>query len=196
LHKQDLATEEQIVRTRSAQRFAQAKWDNEHEDPSAFVPTVGPGFDLSKLPATSKLLNEVADEAAVVAGLAKEYFHEKSPVTQESVGVDYRAWTCDANPKDPKDRPARSYPSGHANMGYTLAIVLSALMPEKSQAVLERAVDYAFSRQVCGDHYRSDLEASHALGNAVGVMLLHNAAFKRDFEAAKAELRAAHLTDD
>jgi acid phosphatase (class A) len=81
-------------------------------------------------------------------------------------------------------------------MGYSLAIVLSALLPEKSQVILERASDYAFSRQVCGDHYRSDVEASHALGSAVAVMLLHNATFKPDFEAAKAELRAAHLTGD
>ena len=37
---------------------------------------------------------------------------------------------------------------------------------------LVRAADYAYSREVCGDHYHSDVEASRALGTAVGVLLL------------------------
>jgi acid phosphatase (class A) len=72
---------------------------------------------------------------------------------------------------------------------------LAALIPEKSQALLIRAADYAYSREVCGDHYHSDVEASRALGTALGVMLLENRALKPQIDAAKAELRAAHLTN-
>jgi acid phosphatase (class A) len=68
------------------------------------------------------------------------------------------------------------------------------LLPEKSQAILARAADYAYSREVCGDHYHSDVEASHALGNAVGILLLNNARLKPQIEAARVELRAAGLT--
>ena len=193
--RQDLATAEKIVKTRSPQRYAQAKWDNEHEDPTAFSATIGPDFDLAKLPATAKLLNEAMVEQSVAASLAKEYFHRKFPVTHEPAG-DYRAWSCDEDVKKPADRPWRSYPSGHATMGYSIGIVLAALMPEKSQAILARATDYAYSRQVCGDHYRSDVEASHALGSAVGIMLLNNAALQADIEAARAELRAAHFASE
>jgi acid phosphatase (class A) len=71
---------------------------------------------------------------------------------------------------------------------------LAAMFPEKSQLILARASDYGFSREVCGDHYRSDVEASHALGTALGVMLLNNAALLPRIEASKAELRAAHIT--
>ena len=79
-------------------------------------------------------------------------------------------------------------------MGYSVGIVLAALIPEKSQAILARAADYAYSREVCGDHYHSDIEASHALGNALGIMFLNSPALKTQIEAARAELRAAHLT--
>jgi acid phosphatase (class A) len=75
-----------------------------------------------------------------------------------------------------------------------VGVVLAALIPEKSQAILTRAADYAYSREVCGDHYHSDVEASRALGTAVGVLLLNSASLKPQLDAARAELRAVHLT--
>ena len=104
-----------------------------------------------------------------------------------------REWTCDTADRKPDSRPLRSYPSGHATLGYSVGVVLSALIPEKSQAILVRAADYAYSREVCGDHYHSDVEASRAFGTALGVLLLNNAALKPQIDAAKAELRAAHI---
>jgi acid phosphatase (class A) len=75
-------------------------------------------------------------------------------------------------------------------------VVLASLIPEKSQAILIRAADYAYSREVCGDHYHSDVEASRALGTTVGALLLNNAALRPQVDAAKAELRAAHITSE
>jgi acid phosphatase (class A) len=192
--RKELAEAKRLVKTRTAARFAQAKWDNEHEDPSAFATTIGPEFDLGKLPETAKLLALVMNDQAIAASIAKEFFHRKFPVAAEGAVVDYRDWSCDDDVKKPADRPLRSYPSGHSTMGFSLGIVLAQLMPEKSQTILARAADYAYSREICGDHYHADIEASHALGSAVGIMLLNSAALKTQIEAAKAELRAAHLT--
>lgn len=194
LQQKELAEVQHLVKTRTPERYAQAKWDNEHEDASAFFAILGPGFDIRKLPETAKLLSVVLNDQSVIASASKVYFHRKAPVATVVPAVQaYTEWSCDADVKKPADRPLRSYPSGHATMGYSLAIVLSALMPEKSQAILARAADYAYSREVCGDHYHSDVEASHALGNALGIMLLNNSTLKPQIEAAKAELRAAHL---
>jgi acid phosphatase (class A) len=192
--KKELAEVEHVVQTRTKERYKQAEWDNEHEDPSAFAATIGPGFDLNKLPATAKLLAGVMNDQSIAASTAKEYFHRKFPVAAENSSISYHDWSCDADVKKPADRPLRSYPSGHATMGYSVGIVLAALIPDKAQAILARAADYAYSREICGDHYPADLEASHALGSAVGITLLNNAALKAEIEAAKAELRAAHLT--
>jgi acid phosphatase (class A) len=57
------------------------------------------------------------------------------------------------------------------------------------------AAHYAYNREVCGDHYHSDIEASRALGAALVQMFLENAALKPKLDAARAELRAAHLTE-
>lgn len=193
--QQELSRVDQLVRTRSKERFAQAVWDNDHEDPSAFAATIGPAFDLAKLPATARLLAIVMNDQSAAASVAKVYFHRRFPVAAagEAAGS-YHDWSCDKDVKKPADRAARSYPSGHATMGYSIGIVLAELLPEKSQMILARAADYAYSREVCGDHYHADVEASHALGNAVGIMLLNNAGLKPAIEAARAELRAAGLT--
>jgi acid phosphatase (class A) len=190
--RRELAEVERLVKTRTPERFAQAAWDNEHEDPSAFASVMGAGFDLSNLPATAKLLHAVVNDQSVVASAAKEYFHRRSPVAVSAGGAaSYREWTCDKNPRAPAERPLRSYPSAHATMGYSVGVVLAALIPDKAQAIMARAADYAFSREICGDHYQSDIEAAHALGTALGTMMLSNPALRPDIEAARTELLAA-----
>lgn len=191
--RKELAEVDQLIKSRTRERMAQAQWDNDHEDPSAFSAVIGPGFDLAKLPVTAKLLGVIMNDQSVVASASKVYFHRKAP-SSVAMASNYQDWSCDPNIKAPAERALRSYPSGHGTMGFTLGIVLSALMPEKSQTILARAYDYGYSREVCGDHYHSDLEASHALGNALGIMLLNNATLKPQIEASRAELRKAHLT--
>jgi acid phosphatase (class A) len=188
-----MAAVKRLIEQRTPERFAQAKWDAEHEDASPFFATLGPDFDLHKLPATAKLLESVLNDQGIAASTAKDYFHRKFPVTAE-MPTSYGGWTCDSGDHKPESRPLRSYPSGHGTLGYSVGVVLAALFPEKSQAILTRAADYAYSREVCGDHYHSDLEASRALGTSVGVLLLNNAGLRPQIEAAKAELRVAHLT--
>jgi acid phosphatase (class A) len=38
--------------------------------------------------------------------------------------------------RKPESRPLRSYPSGHATLGYSVGVVLAAMIPEKSQVIL------------------------------------------------------------
>ena len=192
--QEEMSAVKRLIQSRTQERYAQATWDAQHEDVSPFSGTIGTGFDLTKLPTTARLLESVLNDQGLAGSTAKDYFHRKFPVTAE-MPASYREWTCDAPDRKPESRPLRSYPSGHATLGYSVGVVLAALIPEKSQAILMRAADYAYSREVCGDHYHSDVEASRALGTAVGVMLLENAALKPQIAAAKAELRAAHLTN-
>lgn len=65
-------------------------------------------------------------------------------------------------------------------MGFSLGIVLAHLIPDKAQAILARAADYAYSREICGDHYHADIEASHALGTTIGIELLNIPKLKTD----------------
>jgi len=184
--KAELADVQQIYRTRTPERLAQAQWDNDHEDPSAFNATFGPGFDFARLPATAKLLALVDNDQSIAAGRAKAFFKRTRPWA-----LDPSIRQCDYKPNA---KPQTSYPSGHATLGYSVGYVLAALMPEKAQIIFSRADDYAYSREVCGDHFPSDLEASHVLGTAVAVQILGKPEIAPMFAAARAELRAAGLT--
>lgn len=184
----------QLIHSRSKERYAEAVWDARHEDPTPFAVAIGPNVDLAKLPATAKLLADVLNDQTVATSLAKDFFKRKFPVAAEMPGESYGEWTCDQEDRKPASRPLRSYPSGHATMAYTFGIVLSALIPEKSQAILSRSASYAYSREICGDHYHSDVEAGHVLGTTLGILLLHNEALKPEIDAAKTELKSAGLT--
>jgi acid phosphatase (class A) len=192
--QKELAAVENLIHTRSKERHDQAMWDAQHEDPTPFAAVIGPKFDLIKLPATAKLLDDVLNDQTVVTSEAKQFFKRKFPMAAAMPGDSYREWTCDVADRKPSAYPLRSYPSGHSTMAYTFGVVLAALIPEKSQEILARSASYAYSRLICGDHYASDVEAGHVLGTTLGVLLLHNAALQPEIEAAKAELRAAQIT--
>lgn len=181
----ELAELHRIQETRTAARFGQAKWDNDHEDPSAFIPTLGPNFDMAKLPATARLLVIVDHEQSVAKKMAKAAFGRSRPwiVDPSLVGCDHA-----------DDKPKTSYPSGHTTMGYAMAVVLADLLPNRAQAILARAQDYGESRLICGVHFRSDIVAGQALGTAVGVELLHAPALQADIAAARQELASTSLT--
>ena len=193
VQQREMAAVKHMIETRSKERYEQARWDALHEDPSPWIAAIGPAFDLSKLPATSKLLAGVLNDQTVATGNAKDYFKRKFPVAVQ-MPAEYSQWTCDEGDRKPASRPLRSYPSGHATMSYTFGVVLAALIPEKAQTILARSADYAYSREVCGDHYHSDVEAGHVLGTTLGSLLLHNEALKPELEAARQELKQAQLT--
>ncbi len=184
VHKAELAELHRIIAAATPERMAQARWDDDHEDPSAFYAVMGKGFDLKTLPATAELMAVVMNDQAVAASAAKNTFPRNRP------------WTSDATVKtcDPNDKPLKSYPSGHATMGFTVALVLARLVPEKAQALQTRAMDYAFSREVCGSHYPADTEASHVLAAVLATDLLASPALQDKIAAAKAELRRSGLT--
>ncbi len=183
LEKADLADVRRAIADASPERRAQAKWDDDHEDPSMYVPTLGEGFDMAKLPATREVLAIVQNDASVAAGGAKKLFQRKRPWA-----VDPSIQTC-----DPNDKPLTSYPSGHSTLGYSLGMTLAVLIPEKAQALMTRAQDYAYSRVVCGSHYVTDTRASQALSAAFVTALLKTPAFQAKLATAHAELKTAGL---
>ena len=194
VQQREMAQVKNLIHTRSKERYAEAVWDARHEDPTPFAVVIGPNFDLTRLPATAKLLEDVLNDQTIVTSEAKSFFKRKFPAAAEMPGDSYREWTCDVADRKPSALPLRSYPSGHATMAYTFGVVLAALIPEKSQAILERSASYAYSREICGDHYHSDVEAGQVLGTTLGALLLNNTALKPEIEAAKVELQAAQLT--
>ncbi|HVY34982.1 MAG TPA: phosphatase PAP2 family protein [Caulobacteraceae bacterium] len=185
--RSELAELHTLEGSRSPARLAQAQHDAEVENVTAIAEVLGPALNLDQRPATAKLFADLRAEDELAASAAKAYFHRLRPwAADAALGASPALAQCD------KGAPNSSYPSGHATMGFAAGAVLAQLMPGQAQAVLARASDYAYSRVVCGVHYRSDIEAGHVLATALVAKLMTKPAFTAELEAARAELAAAH----
>src|SRR5437879_2591695 len=136
-----------IAKRSTPDMIATATRDAKNETPTLFNDTVG--FDIAALPQTNRLLTLVAEEEDADTKMAKDFFHRERPYA-----VDPSLKTC--TPVKPGKAPT-SYPSGHASLAFSMAIVLASLVPAKSQAILARATEYAENRPVCGGQCRGDL---------------------------------------
>jgi len=174
--------------TRTPQRLARAQHDAATENFTAIAEIFGPLIKLDRLPATARLFADLRIEDGLAAKAAKNFFRRPRPwEVDATLAADPAQADCD------KGEPESSYPSGHAMMGYTAAGVLAQLMPGNAQFILKRASDYAESRLICSVHYRRDTEASHVLATALIAKLMTKPEFQAEFEAARAELTAAHI---
>jgi acid phosphatase (class A) len=181
----ELAELKRIMAGATPERRAQAASDNDSENGTIFASVLGANWDLSKLPATAKVIGEVTGSEGPFSDIAKQEFHRDRPWI-----VDASIQTC--APHKPSQDHA-SYPSGHATVGYGMGVVLANLMPNHAQAILARSQQFAENRLVCGFHFRSDIVAGQQFGTIMAIRLMQNAQFAADMDAARAELKVAHL---
>lgn len=161
-------------------RIAQAKTDSDQEDSSIF--DAATGRDLKALPNTWALLRLVQTESDIAVNFSKLAFNRIRPW-----GADTTIHSCEgASGK----QPTRGYPSGHSGLGYSVGWTLAQLLPDQAQPILARAKDYAVSREICGEHFASDTEASHVIGTLTASTLFADPRLAGLYEAARAELAA------
>jgi len=167
-----------VIAAATPERLKQAAWDGDHEEPAVF--STAAGRDLARLPATTALLAAVSGEVERMVHAAKAYFKRPRPYQ-----VDPALPHCGKGSTAPT-----GYPSGHAGYGWSVAWTLARLLPERAPQILARAQDYAFSREICGVHVSSDLEASHGAATAAAERLLVDPRLAAQVAAALAELAA------
>ena len=179
--KAELAELHAIESGRTAADVAAARLDGDTKNATIFAEAIGPGFDLSMLPATAKLLAYVRATEKDATDRGKDEFKRPRP------------WVVDAGLKtcQRSNDPLSSYPSGHTAMAFSMGATLARLVPGKAQPILARAARYGQSRVLCEQHWRSDVTAGQALGIVVADRLMAKPAFAAQFAAAQAELAAA-----
>jgi acid phosphatase (class A) len=178
VEKLELAWLHALITETSPERMEKARWDAAHEDPSLFNEVLG--VDLKTLPATWALLETVQNDTDMGVDAAKDHFARLRP------------WAVDPTLPSCKSKKAvGSYPSGHSGLGYSAGLILANLVPAKAQAILDRARDYALSREMCAAHFPSDTEASHVIGTIAAQKILADPRAAQRIAAARAEL--AHL---
>ncbi|MBY6242439.1 phosphatase PAP2 family protein [Methylosinus sp. Sm6] len=177
----ELAELHRIESARSEADVAKAKADADDKTVFLFRNVFGDKFAKENLPALDALGAKVARDENEAIEETKKEFHRRRPYNSDETLHP----VCRTTDKDD------SYPSGHATLGYVLALTLIDIVPERRDAILARADDYARSRLICGVHYPSDVAAGRLTAYAIHAVIALNARYREEAAAARAELRRA-----
>jgi acid phosphatase (class A) len=168
----------QVTRTKEmeARAFADAT-----ENIWRFADVVdNPKFNAATLPKLAAFFDRVAETEGAVVDPAKDVWKRPRPHLYSDL----------VKPVVPLSKSG-SYPSGHATVGTLMGIELANMLPEKRAQIMARAWEFGHNRVVGGIHYPSDIEMGRISGTVIAQTISTHPDFKEDFEAAKAELRAA-----
>lgn len=168
----------------SPDRWTTANDDAEFVYPR-FIGAFGAPIDRAHAPILVALLNRVIRDVVAPTFAAKEDFARARPFQRNQL-----VRVCGeavAPAPDPNPTERSSYPSGHSAYGWSVALVLAQVAPDRAALILARAEDYGLSREICGAHFPSDVEAGRVLATAVVTQLGANPEFARDLAAARAE---------
>jgi len=165
-------------------RFESAKLDEEQLYPR-FEKAFGRPIDPKTSPILVALLNRALLDVDATAAAAKDHFHRPRPFQRLQLT---RVCNRGDAPK-PEDHPLHgaSYPSGHSVHGWTVAMILSRVDPDRAQALTQRAEEYEESRLVCGMHFPTDIEAGQVVAAAVVSRLDSSRAFQADLAKSRKE---------
>ena len=166
--------------TRTAQEMAAAKADTERSV-FRFADALGLSAQPAALPKTAAFFDRVAKLDKMEAKEAKEFWKHPRPSV---VSAQVHALS--------KEKPDDwSYPSGHATFGYSTAVLLANMLPEKRAVIFARADVYGEHRVVMGVHFPSDVEAGKIAGTVIADEILRDPQWQDDYAAARSELRRA-----
>jgi acid phosphatase (class A) len=170
-----------------AERFESAKLDEEQLYPR-FEKAFGHPIDRKTSPVLVALLDRALLDVDATAAAAKDHFHRPRPF--QRLQLSHVCNRGDA-PK-PEDHPLHgaSYPSGHSVHGWTVAMILSRVDPDRAQSLTQRAEEYEESRLICGMHFPTDVEA----GQVVAAAVVSRLDSSSDFQADLAKARKEHTT--
>jgi acid phosphatase (class A) len=139
-----------------------------------------PKFNAASLPKLAAFFDRVVETEGAVVDPAKDVWKRPRPHLYSDL----------VKPVVPLSKSG-SYPSGHTTVGTLMGIELANMLPEKRAQIMARAWEYGRNRVVGGIHYPSDIEMGRISGTVIAQTISTHPDFKQEFEAAKAELRAA-----
>jgi acid phosphatase (class A) len=174
----DRATFEQTRALLGTPRGDMATRDVTDDRYTVFACAIGRKLDAHSSPALARLFARMADQKMV--GHAKDGFAVKRPYLGGDLPI------CE--PKTAHLAGNGDYPSGHTSSGWSAALILAELIPDRATAILRRGRQYGESRYICGSHSRSAVEAGYMAGSVLVAMLHTSPEFRRDMDAARAEL--------
>ncbi len=159
-----------------------------------FAEAYGSAISPASTPILVHLLDKVEANLSGVMGRAKMFYNRPRPyqrMQMSKVCGFSTAPTAEAAPKS-----GNSYPSGHATFGWSVALLLAEVAPERAQTILTRGREYGESRIVCGVHFPSDVHAGEILVSDIMGRLHDLPEFRREVGCARQERAVALKTSE
>lgn len=94
-------------------------------------------------------------------------------------------------PEDDENlRKNGSYPSGHTLLGWSSALLMSEINPDRATELLKRGYRYGENRLVVGAHWQSDTDAARLAASAAYAKLHTSETFLEQMKKAREEFQA------
>lgn len=142
------------------------------------------GMTISKeaTPAIYRMLYVALISTDVVGKLPKDFYKRTRPYVYYGEPTIY--------PQDEEElRNNGSYPSGHTIEGWSAALLLTELNPDRADTILARGYIYGESRVIAGYHWQSDVDAGRLAASAAIARLHADKRFMRLWRKAHREFR-------
>lgn len=194
--KQNLATVTDINRDASQSTRHQALADAEGINYLYFLSdAMGPRLGKAFIAAYDK--GELSKAAALIkasevsTGAAKKHFNNPRPFLIQGNTIHLVPDDVVVKDNHPYSADAGSFPSGHTNTGYTDALLMAQMIPERFDALVTRGARYGYSRIVLGVHYPLDVMGSRMVAERNVAHYLNDAKYRVLFNEARDQLRTA-----
>ena len=138
--------------------------------------------EQEETPEIYKVLREGTATCDSICTIPKRYYMRKRPFMR------FNEQTL--TPEDePGLRKNGSYPSGHTLLGWSAALLLSEINPERADTLLARGLMYGDSRLIVGAHWQSDVNAARLAASAAYARLHTSERFLEQMKKARKEFR-------
>ena len=170
-----------------------ARWQMASDDAALAPPDLLRDFscsvDVALTPGNAPMIMRVAQRAARDAGrqmtIAKDHFQRKRPF-----------WIDKGDICRPRLElgDTYDYPSGHSTAGWSWALVLAQVAPDRATQIFARGRSIGESRVVCGVHNASAVEGGRYTADAVMTLVAATPEYHVDLDSARAELAELRKT--
>ena len=151
---------------------------------STFSCSLGVPISEQGTPNVNMLLRRTLTDAIVATSKAKSKYQRPRPF------MAYKVPSCTPASEAVLVKDG-SYPSGHSTTGWTWALLLAEIAPERADSIFQRGRAFGQSRAICGVHWQSDIEAGRLVGGALVARLHANKVFVEQMRAAQGEIAKA-----